>query len=207
MDLAPVADVIRTDGFIEQTQRSFGSDPAVVASAACAFAAGLAQGGVGYTLKHFPGLGDADQSTDNAPVAVDESSADLRADGAAYRRCGHGRLAAVMVSSASYPHLTGELPAVLSPVVYHRIMPADGINALTISDAFATPAITAWSTPARRAIAAGLDMVLYSEDETDAAVAYNGLLADVQRGALSGVRVRDAASRVLQLKRALGLGS
>ena len=34
--------------------RSFGSDPGVVAQAACAFADGLQSAGVNATLKHFP---------------------------------------------------------------------------------------------------------------------------------------------------------
>ena len=206
MDLAPVADVARTDGFIAHDQRAFGPDPVTVKRGACAFAAGLARGGVAYTLKHFPGLGDALLSTDNAPVSVAESSTDLSADASAYRTCGHGPLAVVMVSSASYPSLTGSVPAVLSPSIYRTVMPEDGINALTISDAFPSPAIKPWSTPARRAIGAGLDMVMYPNYEANALVAYKGLLADARAGSLSRSRVVAAASRVLTLKHALGLG-
>ena len=64
VDLAPVADVIRVHGFIQKEGRSFGASPAVVSNAACKFAAGLAGVGVAYTLKHFPGLGDAVWTTD-----------------------------------------------------------------------------------------------------------------------------------------------
>ena len=207
VDLAPVADVIRTRGFIEQEGRSFGDSPAVVSNAACKFAAGLAATGVGYTLKHFPGLGDAVASTDVQPVSVPESAADIYADDAAYRRCGHGPLALVMISSASYSHLTGSVPAVMDPKIYTQVLPLDRVTALPISDSFETGAIRAVAkqAPARTSINAGLDMVMYSVYESDALNAYATLLADARAGTLSQTRVLAASERVLQLKAHLGL--
>jgi len=206
VDLAPVADVSVIDGFMTQEQRTFGSSAAVVARAACAFAGGLKRAGIAYTLKHFPGLGDAELSTDTKAVDVTQSAAGIRADDAAYRSCDHGPLAVAMVSSASYKHLTGNLPAVIAPVIYRTVLPGDGVNALIISDSFETPAISQWSHPARRALAAGLDMVMYPGEESAALSAYPALVADVNHGALSRTRVTAAAERVLALKRALGLG-
>lgn len=208
VDLAPVADVSVADGFITKEHRAFGKTPAVVSAAACAFAQGLASGGVAYTLKHFPGLGAAIRSTDNVPVKINQSAAAISADDAAYRACGKGKLALVMVSSASYPKLSGDLPAVMSPSIYSSVLPSDGlVDPLTISDSFETGAISPWTTPAKRAISAGLDMVMYPSYEADALNAYAGLLADVKDGALTLARVRAAAARVLTLKRALGLTS
>lgn len=205
MDLAPVADVVRTDGFIAQEHRSFGRHPKAVAKAACAFAHGLASEGVAYTLKHFPGLGDAVASTDTQSVTITESNRRLRADAAPYRRCGAGTLASVMVSSASYLHLTRHTPAVLSGKIYHRILPGYGVTALTISDSFESGAISGLRTPARRSLNAGLDMVMYPGTEGASRYAYSVLLADARAGTLHRTRVRAAAARVLALKRALGI--
>ncbi len=207
VDLAPVADVIRVKGFIAQEGRSFGDSPAVVSNAACSFAAGLAGTGVGYTLKHFPGLGDAVATTDVRPVSVKESAAGLNADDAAYRRCGHAPLALVMISSASYTHLTGSVPAVMDPKIYSQALPRDGVTALPISDSFESGAIEALASkaPARTAINAGLDMVMYSADESDALSAYTKLVADARAGALSRSRVLAASERVLELKQRLAL--
>lgn len=206
VDLAPVADVTGVSGFMTTEQRTFGSSPAAVARAACDFARGLAKGGVAYTLKHFPGLGDAVKSTDVTPVAITEPAAEIEADDGAYRSCGSGRLALVMVSSASYTHLTGNLPAVMTPSIYSKVMVHDRISALTVSDALDSGAIKPWPSAARRSIAAGLDMAMYPNREADALSAYSTLLADVRAGRLSPGRVRAAAMRVLALKRALGLG-
>jgi beta-N-acetylhexosaminidase len=209
VDLAPVADVIRVKGFIEREGRSFGANPAVVANAACKFAAGLAGVGVGYTLKHFPGLGDAIATTDTQAVSVKESAAEIHTDDEAYRRCGHGPLALVMISSASYAHLTGSLPAVMDPKIYSQTLPQNGVTALPISDDFESGAIAAVAArgPAKTAINAGLDMVMYADYESVALSAYTTLLGDARDGALSRTRVQAAASRVLQLKAQLGLAS
>ncbi len=205
VDLAPVADVSVIDGFMTQEQRTFGSSASVVARAACSFAEALARSGVAYTLKHFPGLGDAQTTTDNAPVSVPESAASIYANDAAYRRCGHGKLALVMISSASYPNLTGAAPAVLSPLLYRKVIKQDHINALLISDSFESGAIESLQTPALKALNAGLDMVMYPGYESVGLSSYAALLSDAERGLLSKKRVDAAASRVLELKRNLGL--
>jgi beta-N-acetylhexosaminidase len=206
VDLAPVADVSRADGFMTQEQRTFGSDTNVVARAACAFARSLARSGVAYTLKHFPGLGDAADNTDGVPVAVGEPASEIAADDAPYRKCGHGPLALVMVSSASYDRLTGSTPAVLSPYIYQTVMARDGIDALTISDSFESGAISGRRSPALSAINAGLDMVMYPDDEAASRGAYNLLIQDAKDGTLNRVRVRTAAAKVLALKAHLRLG-
>jgi beta-N-acetylhexosaminidase len=209
VDLAPVADVIRVHGFIQKEGRSFGASPAVVSNAGCKFAAGLAGVGVAYTLKHFPGLGDAVWTTDTRAVSVTESASDIYQDDAAYRHCGHGPLALVMISSASYPHLTGSTPAVLDPKIYSHVLPLNGVTALPISDDFESGAIRAVSIqgPAKTAINAGLDMVMYADHESVALSAHTTLLADANDGALSRNRVLAASSRVLRLKQQLGLGA
>ncbi len=204
VDLAPVADVTRTDGFMTQESRTFGSNPTAVAKAACAFAGGLQSQGVAYTLKHFPGLGDAVKSTDIESVTVSESAAEIHADGAAYRLCGAGRLALVMISSASYTNLTGATPAVMSPRTYATLA-GDGVTALPISDSLQAGALEHVNSPARRAISTGLDMAMYTGRASAAVHSYSILLADARAGRLGRARVYAAASRVLLLKRRLGL--
>jgi beta-N-acetylhexosaminidase len=146
VDLAPVADVERASNSFLGT-RSFGSDPAVVAARACAFARGLGSAGVAYTLKHFPGLGSADANTDVKRVEIPLPAAQLRADYAAYHACGSSPDAMIMISSAIYPSLTRSAPAVLSPRIYaHELPIALGHSGqLTISDALDTPGLAAQS--------------------------------------------------------------
>ncbi len=205
LDLAPVADVERAAGSFLGS-RSFGGSPSVVGQSACAFAEGLAAEHVAFTLKHFPGLGRATGNTDLGPVAITASSEGTRADYAAYRNCGANPLGLVMVGSATYPGLIGPLPAVMSATTYERELPlaVPGGRPVTISDDLQSPAITSQSSPARHAIDAGLDLLMYAQTEEGSAAAYASLLPEARAGVLSGTRVRAAYQAITALKRRLG---
>jgi beta-N-acetylhexosaminidase len=205
VDLAPVADVERAPGSFLGT-RSFGTLPAVVTVDACAFARGLAAEHVGYTLKHFPGLGRAVQSTDLAPQSIAGSAGELRSDYGAYRACGGSPLALVMISSAIYPDLTGPLPAVMSPLTYRRELPiaTGGSPVVTISDDLQAGAIADQIAPARHAINAGLDLLMYAGTEGASADAYASLLAEVRSGLVSKGRVQAASDAIQAFKRQTG---
>lgn len=199
VDLAPVADVGHQGSFLGP--RAFGSTPEEVALRACAFADGLRHGGVIATLKHFPGLGFARVSTDTSPVTITAPGAKIRAGYAPYQTCVAAPLTLVMVSSAVYPHLTGSRPAVISPGTYARELAAAGARgAVTISDALETPALESQPRPARDAVTAGLDLLLYAESEATSAAAYAQLLTDLERGRIPAEKVREAAAAVLGLK-------
>lgn len=202
VDLAPVADVERAPNSFLGT-RSFGSDPASVAARACAFARGLSSTGLAYTLKHFPGLGRADASTDLQQVTIPAPAAGLRTDYDAYHACGSSPDAMIMISSASYPSLTGSAPAVVSPEIYtHELPIAIGhAGQLTISDALDTPALAGQKAPALRAIDAGLDLALFPGSEQESATAYRQLLSDARHGSLPQSRLRSAVYAVEALKR------
>jgi beta-N-acetylhexosaminidase len=198
VNLAPVADVARAGSFLGS--RAFGTRPGAVASRACAFARGLRNAGVAPTLKHFPGLGSSRVNTDDRPATIDLSARELRRGYLAYQQCAHVGSTLVMVSSAVYPRAIGRLPAVMSRVTYTREMGAAGGRALTISDDLETPALAVHSTPARRALSAGLDLLLYARTEQASASAYRRLLADARAGRIPQRRVRESATRVLALK-------
>jgi beta-N-acetylhexosaminidase len=201
VDLAPVADIERDAGSFLGS-RSFGSDPRVVAARACAFARGLEAAGVAYALKHFPGLGRAAESTDSQPVRIAATSAALRSDYGAYPLCGGSRYALVMVSSAIYPSLTGsQLPAVLSGEIYRRELPyATAATPVTISDDLQAGALRTESSPARTALQAGLDLLLYAQTEAGSAHAFAVLRGELRSGALSPSGVARAESAVAKLK-------
>jgi beta-N-acetylhexosaminidase len=204
VDLAPVADVERASNSFLGT-RSFGSNPAVVAARACAFARGLGSAGVAYTLKHFPGLGSADANTDVQRVEIPVPAAQLRADYAAYHACGSSPDAMIMISSAIYPSLTKSAPAVLSPKIYSHELPIalGHPGQLTISDALDTPALAAQKSPTLRAIDAGLDLLLFSGNERESVAAYRQLVSGVRRGLLPQSRLRSAVYAIEALKRRL----
>ncbi len=201
LDLAPVSDVVHVANSFLGT-RSFGDEPRAVAERACAFAGGLASAGVGYTLKHFPGLGRALGDTDNEPVTINASAQELRADYETYVGCASNPDGIVMVSNATYPALTrNSMPAVMSPEIYKtELGQVVGYSGVTISDALGAGALADDSDPAERAIDAGLDLALYAGTEGESVDAYAALREDLHTGGISPSRVEDAYNAIMALK-------
>src|SRR5438552_5090849 len=123
LNLAPVADV-RTnplDGVIGD--RSFGSDPTVVAPLVGAAVQGLHDGGVGATVKHFPGLGGQAGDPHFAIPTDPESEPTWQAVQLPAFQAGIAAVAdAVMVTAMYVPSLGGgSTPAMVSAAVVGRL--------------------------------------------------------------------------------------
>lgn len=208
MDFAPVADVLVNRKNKEIGERSFGSDTEVVAEYVAAEVSGMQSRGVSSVLKHFPGHGSAEtNSHDGVSISgrtLDQlreveflpfiSGIDAGAD-------------FVMVSHLSFPNiLEDETPASLSPVIITDLLRGElGYEGIVITDALNMGAITDIYDPGEAAvlaIEAGADMLLMPED-LDAA--YEGLLAAVKDGQLTEERIDESISRILSLKRKMGL--
>ena len=195
-DLAPVADVHGSGGFL--AERSFATSADAAAGSACAFARGLREARVHATLKHFPGLGQAQLNTDHNKVSLSTSRGKLLEEIEPYRRCAK-RVAMVMLSNAAYPTLAGSLPAAFNPAIIRALLRGRlGFRGVTISDALSAPGI-AGPGAALRASRAGIDMLLYT-DENVSVVGYRELLAGLRAGRLSRTEVYGSARRILALQ-------
>jgi beta-N-acetylhexosaminidase len=207
LDLAPVLDV-GYGGFI--TPRTFGSTPVAVATRGVAFADGLEAGGVGATAKHFPGLGRATVNTDDAPVVVRATAAQLRADWLPFRTAVRHGIGAVMVSTAIYPALGSRLPAAFAPAIVADLRRQLGFRGVIVTDALRTPAVEGlYTTPEAsvRAVAAGDDLVLaagptdsYADTDGASSSSFAALVAAVRSGRIPLARVQASYGRVLALK-------
>src|SRR5437667_12210694 len=165
LNLAPVADV-RTnplDGVIGD--RSFGSDPTVVAPLVGAAVQGLHDGGVGATVKHFPGLGGAAGDPHVAIPTDPESETQWEAVQMPAFQAGIAAGAdAVMVTSVYVPGLVGgSMPAMFSAPVVGKLRTQLGFEGVIVTDSLSMGGIGArWPLPeaAVMALAAGNDMLL-----------------------------------------------
>jgi beta-N-acetylhexosaminidase len=181
VDLAPVLDL--PDGPLGARQfRSpfFG----------VAFARGLAAGGAGACVKHFPGLGSLKFSTDNRPYVVGRVR---EADLAPYRAAVEAGVPCVMVGHGVYPTL-GPRRATLSPAAY-RLLRELGFDGVAITDSLNVVRGRArqWAVAAARA---GADLLLFTSGR-EAARAINALLPLARSGELD-VHV----ARVLRFRQA-----
>lgn len=200
IDLAPVVDVARPGSQMEDEGRSFGRSTTTVGRYARAFSAGLRDGGVAATAKHFPGFGAAGANTDATRVVIRTSLAGLR------RRdlppFAGARTPLIMTSSAIYPALDDQ-PALLSRrVVTGELRQRMGYGGVVVTDSLDAGALVGRRGVLPRAIRAGNDLLLFTTYESSAQ-AVERLAELLRAGRLSRKRATAAVRRILALRRTL----
>jgi beta-N-acetylhexosaminidase len=212
VNLAPVLDVYyRSGNFIDQAQRSYSSDPSVVAECGPAFITAQQATGVAATAKHFPGLGSAtrSQNTDLAPVALTASLSKLRStDEIPYPAAVRAGVKLVMLSWAVYPALDPALPAGLSPtIIGQELRSRNRFTGVTITDALEAGALNGFGSTGQKAVTAagaGMDLILCSSrDVTQAEAATSALAAALDSGQLDATAFNAAITRVTNLRAGL----
>ncbi|MFD7920445.1 glycoside hydrolase family 3 N-terminal domain-containing protein [Streptomyces sp. NPDC059740] len=211
-NLAPVLGVYREAGdFLDRWGRSYGTDPQEVAELAAAFVTAQQDTGVAATAKHFPGLGAAgtDANTDEGPVTLDQSLAELRTvDEAPYPAAIRAGVAMVMASWAVYPALDAERPAGLSArAIRQELRGRLGFRGVTVTDALEAKALAAFGGTGQRAVLAadaGMDLLLCSARDVDQGdEAASALVTALAEGDLPEDDFRGAVERVLELRSGL----
>lgn len=203
LDLAPVADIATNNTNTEIGDRSFGSDPEVVADMVAAMVKALQKTGVSATLKHFPGQGDTGEDTHRGYVNLDTNIDRLRdVEFVPFEAGIKAGADMVMVSHVAVSNITqNEVPASLSSLMVSDILRGElQFDGVIITDAMNMKVITKFYDPAQAAmmaIDAGNDMVLMPDDFVEA---YNGLLEAVKDGDLSEKKIDNAVERILAVK-------
>ncbi|MDQ1121604.1 glycoside hydrolase family 3 N-terminal domain-containing protein [Microbacterium trichothecenolyticum] len=209
MNLAPVADVVtspetaQSNPPIGQLDREYGYDGATVAAKAGAFAAGMRDGGVLPTFKHFPGLGHVGDNTDTTAGVTDDFVTADGADVGVYSTVLPQGSAVVMLSTAVYDKIDPNSPAAFSPTVVGVLRNTVGFDGVvTTDDLSAAQQVQAWS-PADRAILAveaGIDLLLVSADSSVYPEMHQAVLSKAQSDSAFAAKVDAAASRILTQK-------
>lgn len=201
LDLAPVADLDggRSDGTIGD--RSFSADPAVAGAYASAYAAGLADGGVKATAKHFPGRARAAGDDHFGRITSSATLEELRAsDLKPFVDLIRQGIPVVMLSNVDYAAIDPSTPASLSPVAY-QMLRSLGFEGVAITDSIGMGAVNQrWdmAEAAVKAIQAGADGVL-TTDGGFAKEMVHALIQAVQQGQLREERLNQAAGRMIAL--------
>jgi beta-N-acetylhexosaminidase len=201
IDLAPVADVLSTTRSFLGT-RSFGGDPAAVAGLVRSFVRGLQGDHVAATAKHFPGLGSAVLSTDGRAVTIARSAGFLEARLAPFQT----GTKLVMVSNASYPSLDPSgSPAVFSHTIVTDLLRGQlGFDGVVVTDALDARSVASTPHAGARALAAGIDLLLYSKTAASEA-GYATLVRDAAASATVRAELAAAVQRLDALEGWLGL--
>ncbi len=206
---APVADVNNNPFNPIINVRSFSEDPALISQLATAFTRGVQDGGALSTAKHFPGHGDTETDSHAAlpilPFGMDRLEA---LELIPFQRLVDEGVMSVMTGHLALPQIEPDstVPASLSRRITTDILRNDlGFEGLIVTDALEMAGVTAnFSTGdiAVRAVKAGADMLLLSEDPYAAREAILRALAD---GDISERRIDDSVMRILRAKAWAGL--
>jgi beta-N-acetylhexosaminidase len=161
-------------------------------------------------VRHFPGLGSADQSTELGPASVGLDVEQLLGrDLVPFRAAIEAGVPGVVLSHALYPLNDFTAPASLSRAVATDLLRRRlRFAGVAITDDLADPAVAAaFSVPgaAVRALKAGADLVLISGPAGDQQAAYAAALRAARNGDIPRRRIDEALLRALEAKQDYGL--
>ena len=156
-------------------------------------------------VKDFPGLGAADQSTEEGPATVGLGLDELRArDLIPFEAAIDAGVPGVVIGHALYALNDFTVPASLSKAVATGVLRGElRFKGVAITDDLADPAITTIHTvpdAAVQALRAGADMLYISGGTGAQQSAYVAVLRAVQRGRIPRSRLDQAVGRILLAK-------
>lgn len=215
VNLAPVLDVARhAANFIDQYERSYGTNPLLVGDLGQSFIEAQQEAGVAATAKHFPGLGAAtrSQNTDEGEVVLQVPLRELRGvDELPYEPAIRAGVRLIMLSWAVYPALDPARPAGLSPMIIQReLRQRLAFRGVTVTDSLEAGALDPFGGARQRAVlaaSAGADLILASARTVEGntpdigIAALHGIAAAIASRHISTASAEEATKRVLALRR------
>jgi beta-N-acetylhexosaminidase len=209
VNFAPVADVNNNARNPVINIRSYGEDPARVATLVGAYVAGAREGGMIATIKHFPGHGDTDVDSHlGLPVVTFDRTRLKDVELVPFRLGIDKGVEAVMAAHIVLPALdaASSTPATFSRPILHDLLRQElGFGGLVYTDSMSMDAVARMLPPdeaAVRAVLAGADQVLHSPDPI---AAFTGIKAAVASGRLAQAQIDGSVERVLRAKASVGL--
>lgn len=192
MNMAPVAEIVASDGDAGLQGRTFGSDAMAAAPLVNASVQAMQENGVSAVLQKFPGTGTKLKTLEelkNSEFLIYEAAIKGGAD-------------CVMVSNICSKSVTGnDTPDSLSRAMITDTLRGDlGFDGVVITDALDDTAVTQNYSPAEAAVAAieaGAD-VLYRPADFDEA--YQGVLQAVADGKITKERIYESLVRIYRVK-------
>ncbi len=203
VDFAPVADTIIVSDNEDISDRSFGTDPNIVAEMVAAEVSGMESQNLCATLKHFPGNGSTVTNTHEAEGICSRTLEEMRATEFIPFKAGIDAGAdMVMVAHMTVPDIVGDTtPSTLSPIIITDLLRGElGFEKVVVTDALNMGAITSKYSPFEAAIGAinaGADVLLMSPQAASVA---EEIVQAVESGEISESRIDESVRRILSLK-------
>ncbi|MDE6285226.1 MAG: glycoside hydrolase family 3 protein [Bacilli bacterium] len=203
MDFAPVIDVVPDVSAGVIKDRSFGSDPYLVAKMGTSLARGLTETGVTPVYKHFPGHGATITDSHVALPIVNKTKEELlNSDLVPFKEAISANAKVIMIGHLAVPNITGSnIPASLSKDIITGLLKNElGYNGLVITDALNMKAITdnySEKNIYELAINAGVNILLMPKSLESA---INSIKQSVNEGKISEQQINTSVRKILELK-------
>jgi beta-N-acetylhexosaminidase len=210
LDFVPVLDVLGPKVDPDDSvigDRSYGSDPEVVADLGEIVIQTMRSAGVIPCCKHFPGHGgtSVDSHTD---LPVDTRPWDLieKNDLIPFSRAVDITVEMIMTAHVLYRNLDPDYPATLSESAIHELLRTRmAYEGVVITDDLDMAAVARGHAPeqcALRALNAGADILLFCNHPEKALAARSRIFNAVRNGDLAEARIQKSLERILKLKAA-----
>ena len=205
---APVLDVNNNPDNPVINTRAYGEDPLLAARMGAAFIRGVQDHGMIATGKHFPGHGDTGVNSHLALPVVTVSRSRLDSvELVPFRAAVKAGVGAIMSFHGSMPALdSSNVPGTLSAKVMTELLRREmGFDGIIISDAMDMRGVLdqfGAAEAVKRAVAAGIDVLIQPQDVTQA---IDAVVAGVSEGRYTEARLDLSVHRVLEAKRRIGL--
>jgi beta-N-acetylhexosaminidase len=201
MNLAPVLDVDSNPHNPVIGERSFGSDPHLVARMGCALIDGLQSSGMAACGKHFPGHGDTSiDSHLDLPRLIHDIDRLKRVDLLPFAAAIKSGVSSIMCAHVLFDALDPEFPATMSAAVIDQLlrkqMKFDGV---VCSDDLEMKAIIdhyGIEDAVVRGASAGVDLFFVCKEHELQYRAIDALSAAVKRGDVSTQRIKESNRRL-----------
>jgi beta-N-acetylhexosaminidase len=208
-DLAPVVDVRVTPDQIEGP-RLYGNDPATVTAFATAFMQGLQQNHIIACLKHWPGIGAANQDPHLTLPTIDRTLSQLEStEFAPFRSMLKDSPGMIMVTHVILSAVDPSMPSSLSPKIVQGILRDEmGYDGVIITDNLWMQGVSSRFTLAQAAVLAvqaGDDLLEGAWDPYHLRVMIGAIKDAVASGQISVNRIDQSVKRLLTLKAQYGI--
>lgn len=203
VNFAPDADVLTNESNQAIGDRSFGSDPHIVADMAWAYTEGLHQHGILACYKHFPGHGGTVEDTHAGYAYSYKTIGELKETELVPFQSGCDRgIDFIMVSHVSIPNVTGgDIPATLSGELVTDLLRQEmGFQGIIITDSMSMGAVSEHYSPGEAvvmAVQAGCDMLLMADHFEPS---YNAVLDAVADGEIAEEEIDASVLRIIEAK-------
>ena len=201
INFAPVADVAYAPDSV-MAGRSFGDDPVLVAEKVAATVEGVNGTRLLSAAKHFPGHGRTSQDSHAAIPEVDISLDEWRqSDALPFRAAIEARVETVMLGHLRYLQWD-DAPTSLSKVAVEVLRRDLGFDGVVVTDDLGMGALADLDPfdVVDRALAAGVDLLLYADPPAPPLELIEHVRARIERGEIPEGRIDASLSRLARLR-------